>query len=165
MEYEKIGWENSENTPVTAQNLKHMDEAIYRLFQAMYPVGALYFTTETHNPSDLFGGEWEMFGIGKAIIGAGELTGETEDDKKLFETEFVYGSYEQTLTFDNLPAHTHNVLTAGNGVAESGTIIQRGYQASTSILRQETTATGSFNPTPISTMQPSIGVNIWKRIA
>ena len=165
MEYEKIGWENSENTPVSAENLKHMDEAIYRLFQAMYPVGSLYLTTEFHNPSDLFGGEWEMFGVGKAIIGAGELIGETENDRRFFETEFVYGSYEQTLTVDNLPAHTHNVLTAGNGVDSNGTIVQRGYQASTKVTQIATTSTGSSNPTPISTMQPSIGVNIWKRTA
>lgn len=165
MEYQKIGWESSENTPINAESLNHMDEAIYKLAQALYPVGSLYFTTSVHNPSDLFGGEWEKFGIGKAIIGAGELVNESEGTKDLFEIEMVYGSYKQVLSIENIPSHTHNVVTAANGVTENGTIIQRGYQASTSVLQKETTSAGALNPTPISTMQPSIGVFIWKRTA
>ena len=159
--YERVNWQ-ARKTPLSAANLNRMDEAIYRLAQAMYPVGSLYLTTSDHNPQDIFGGTWVAYAQGRALVGVGKPF---EESEFAIQAEEEVGQPNITLAIENIPAHTHNVVTAANGTAEAGTIIQRGYQASTSVLQKETTTAGAKNPTPVDLIQPSIGVYVWKRTA
>lgn len=164
MEYTRINWENTTNTPISAENLNRMDEAIYKLTQALHPVGSLYLDTVDRNPSDLFGGTWVEYAQGRALVGAGSYT-DTAGTIMDFEPNQSFGFWQATLTEKNLPAHTHNIATAANGVAEAGTIIQRGYQASTSVKQVTTVAAGYTDPTPIDIIQPSVAVYVWLRTA
>ncbi|WP_396129895.1 phage baseplate protein, partial [Faecalicoccus pleomorphus] len=42
-----------------------------KLVDLVYPVGSLYMSTNSTNPSTLFGGTWEPYAQGRTIIGAG----------------------------------------------------------------------------------------------
>jgi hypothetical protein len=75
------------------------------LFDKIYPVGSIYISTSTTNPSVLFGGTWEAISAGKVLVQA-------DDNHVLGNTG---GNATITLTEAQLPAHTHN-----NTLAEAG---------------------------------------------
>ena len=46
------------------------------LEKLLYPVGSIYMSTNSQNPSEYLGGEWEAYGEGRTIVGVG--TSDTE---------------------------------------------------------------------------------------
>lgn len=130
------------------------------LFDAMYPVGSIYLTMSSDNPSVLFGGTWERI-----------------------ESRFLYGTINgqgvgttggeetHTLTVNEMPSHSHNNTNGSNRFL--------GYSTSTSDTTSGFTSgnlwngTGKANTTIQNTgggqahnnMPPYIMVNIWKRTA
>lgn len=76
------------------------------LFDKIYPVGSIYISTSTTNPSVLFGGTWEAISAGKVLVQA-------DDNHVLGDTG---GNATITLTEAQLPAHTHeNTIAAAGG--------------------------------------------------
>ena len=74
----------------------------------IYPVGSIYITTNNQNPGEYLGGEWESFGEGRTIVGAG--TGTDENNvQKVFEIEQTGGEYQHILTVDEIPSHSHTI--------------------------------------------------------
>lgn len=72
-------------------------------FDSIYPVGSIYFSTNDVNPSTLFGGVWERFANGRAIVGVDASQTEFNTVKK------EGGSKTHSLTIDEMPSHTHNI--------------------------------------------------------
>ncbi len=70
------------------------------LLSAVYPVGAIYMSTNSTNPEQIFGGRWERFAQGRTIIGAG-----------ISDQEFIPGTTggesKHLLTELEMPKHTH----------------------------------------------------------
>lgn len=70
------------------------------LLSAVYPIGAIYMSTNSTNPGQIFGGTWESFAQGRTIIGAG-----------MSDQEFVPGTIggesKHLLTENEMPSHTH----------------------------------------------------------
>ena len=80
----------------------------YRLlsFDDIYPVGAIYTSTNNINPGTIFGGEWRALAPCRCLIGAGDG----------FTAGATGGEKEHTLTKEEMPVHEHNVsVTAANG--------------------------------------------------
>ena len=70
-------------------------------FDQIYPVGSVYISVSSINPSSLFGGTWESFGIGRTLVGVD--TSQTE-----FNTvQKTGGEKKHTLTTGELPNHAH----------------------------------------------------------
>ena len=67
----------------------------------IYPVGSIYISVSSTNPSTLFGGTWEAFGTGKTLVGIN--TNDTDFDT----LEESHGSKTVTLQTTNLPSHSH----------------------------------------------------------
>ena len=66
------------------------------LLDAIYPVGSIYMSVNSTNPSTLFGGTWEQFAQGRVLLGIGS-NGETN-----------YTTAEQTGGSENsVASHTH----------------------------------------------------------
>ena len=63
---------------------------------AAYPVGSLYLTTNNTNPGALFGGTWEAYATGRALVGINPS-----------DTDFA--TVGQTGGAKTLPAHTHGM--------------------------------------------------------
>lgn len=90
MAYERVNWENlpSKNTPVNADNLNKMDEGIANaveksdLLNLIYPVGSIYMSVNSTNPSTLFGGTWRRIANGRTLIGVDENNGNFNSAKK-----------------------------------------------------------------------------------
>lgn len=71
--------------------------AYVNLGQIVWPVGAIYMSSSSTSPANLFGGTWEKI-----------------DDNKFWlpsNTSLAYGGEStHTLTIDEMPAHTHKHL-------------------------------------------------------
>lgn len=80
---------------------------VERLFDAIYPVGSIYMSTNPTNPGTLFGGKWEEYAQGRTIIGNG-----TSDRE--FVAGNLGGESVHTLTTSEMPSHTHTQNSHGH---------------------------------------------------
>ena len=136
--YGKI-YQNKNNVSITPFD-------IYNL----YPVGSIYISVNSTNPSNYFGGTWERI-KGRFLLAADDTT------YKLGDTG---GSATHTLTIDEMPKHRHDInygLTAGGDGS--------GFRFS------NTTGKGSYFMGYVgggkahNNMPPYLAVYIWKRVA
>lgn len=74
----------------------------------IYPVGSIYISTQSTNPSTLFGGTWEAYGQGRTLIGAG--TGDDGSTSMSFTAGSQGGEYNHKLTVAEMPKHIHTDL-------------------------------------------------------
>lgn len=80
------------------------------LLDAIYPVGCLYWSSDSTNPGTLFGGTWTAI-TDKFVLAAGSTFGVNDTG----------GETEHTLTVAELPTHNHNLIhNADSGGAVSG---------------------------------------------
>lgn len=113
--YTPVGWKNkpSTDTPINADNLKHMDDAILDLYEGglsisdIYPVGSIYMSVNNTNPSTLFGGTWEQL-KDRFLLGAGDT----------YTAGNTGGEATHTLTINEMPSHNHSIYS-GWGTGES----------------------------------------------
>ena len=78
------------------------------LLNLVYPVGSIYTSVNSTNPHNLFGGDWEEFGQGKVLIGAGTGTDVNNVQRAFAVGESQTGEYLHTLTEAQMPAHGHS---------------------------------------------------------
>lgn len=71
----------------------------------IYPVGSIYISMNSANPSTLFGGTWEAFGQGRVLIGVG--TGNDGSAGLSFAAGDTGGEYRHKLSVSEMPSHTH----------------------------------------------------------
>lgn len=125
------------------------------LTDQIYPIGSIYISVNSNNPSSYFGGEWESFGKGRTIVGI-------DPDQEEFNTaEKTGGEKEHTLLIGEMPRHRHNgeggpiMIAGGSGrkQIDNGSNARYGY----------TDYQG--NDEPHNNLQPYITCYMWKRIA
>ena len=148
-----------------------LESKINSNFDKIYPVGSIYISTSSTNPSTIYGGTWERYGQGKTLVGLNES-----------ETEFstvnkIGGEKTHTLTVNEMPSHNHdfrystdNAVTFYNaGVGKDGTYTgdnYLGFSNSVSLFASYVVVlsnTGSSQPH--NNLQPYITVYMWKRVS
>ena len=137
-----------------------------------YKVGDLYVTTNQDNPNLILGyGAWERFGEGRALVGMSDVNNTTVPDW----TKYVhskYGSYEQTLTANQIPAHKHQyddiyysnyggTVPVPNNKGSSGQTDGDNAGDTVSRMTGENATTNEGH----NNVQPSVVVAIWRRVA
>lgn len=172
-----------------------INEQIYKLvLDKVYPVGSIYISTTSTNPSTIFGGTWAQISQGRCLVGVGTATG--QDGGKLSVTNgqsFGYTNHAHTtgdctLTVDQMPSHTHvqdphthaqHKSTWINVKGDSYIGHASGYYATADVganynvssvtaTNQETGGGQAHNHGATgnaSTYQPSFGVYMWQRTA
>ncbi len=121
----------------------------------VYPVGSIYTSISSTNPSTLFGGTWAAFGAGRTLVGRD--AGQTEFDT----VEETGGAKTHTLTVSEIPSHPHAinnfpVWSSNAGLGGSGYAIDGTETRSTEYYG----GGGAHN-----NLQPYIVVYFWKRTA
>ena len=125
-------------------------------------VGQIILST-TLNTADkvknVYGGNWEAFGAGKVLVGAGSNGGRS------FTVGSTGGEYTHTLTTNEMPSHNHSSImhnTNGAGVnylnvkkEDPGMGLTTGYEI--------TTAAGGGQAH--NNMQPYVVVYMWRRVS
>ena len=159
---------------------EYVDSAVATAFsntgiQAAYPVGSIYISTISSNPSTSLGfGTWVAFGQGRVLLGAGSgytagVTGGSADA--------VVVSHNHAFTGNALPVHNHTGSLSNNGFAGGGA--DRPYVHPSTGNTGESTNSGGFGSTSAGTpsgsintvgssgtnanMQPYIVVYMWNR--
>lgn len=70
-----------------------------------YPVGSIYMSVNSTNPSQLFGGTWVALNEGRVLIGAGTS----------YPAGSTGGEATHTLTVNEMPSHSHSGSTGSTG--------------------------------------------------
>ena len=111
---------------------------------------------------ELYDGEWEPFGAGQVLVGAGTIPATKEgEENRVFTAGNTGGEYEHTLTVDEMPAHTHNDHGLGSQGGGGATF---NYPGGYGYYWGNTTGSAGGGKSH-NNMQPYITVNIWKRTA
>ena len=148
------------------------------IINKIYPVGSIYISYSSTNPSSFLGGTWEAFGKGQTLVGIDSS-----------QTEFsavgkTGGEKVHTLTVDEMPSHTHEqqehehliisdmrggflgVLAGGNDV-NKGTVITGvsggGFMYSTRTNKVKAINQNTGGSKAHNNLQPYITVYMWKR--
>lgn len=135
---------------------------------AAYPVGSLYLTLNTIDPSTLFGGTWEAIGAGRCLIGSGYYS------EKGYEYRINLGDTGgeklHTLTVDQLPKNIGTIqsiswITESDSGAFTRTPLHMDRTASPGTDMGTTGHTLSGGGQAYNNMPPYLVVNMWKRTA
>ena len=168
---EELAKKIAELEKIVSDNKSELENKINSNFDKIYPVGSIYISTSSTNPSTIYGGTWERYGQGKTLVGLNES-----------ETEFstvnkIGGEKTHTLTVNEMPSHNHdfrystdNAVTFYNaGVGKDGTYTGDnflGFSNSVSLFASYVVVlsnTGSSQPH--NNLQPYITVYMWKRVS
>lgn len=123
-------------TPITAQRLNKIEQAIANILLEAHPIGSYYWSSDNTDPATLFGGTWVQV-KDKFILAAGDKysAGKTGGNEKHSHTQAsTTGSTTLTAAQSGVPAHNHNVtinrsdpqykgLTGGGLVYSNGQIL------------------------------------------
>ena len=127
--------------------------AVATILPLVYPVGCLYFSTNSTNPATSLGfGTWSAFGAGKVPVGY------LAADPDFGTDEATGGEKTHVLTEAELASHNHS-LNRGTVTNASGNAFLRA-----TVVDATTTGTDGSN-TGHNNLQPFIVVRIWKRTA
>lgn len=69
----------------------------------VWPVGSIYMSVNNQNPSQLFGGTWVRFAVGRVLVGV------SESDADFNGPEKYSGEKAHTLSAAELPSHAHGL--------------------------------------------------------
>lgn len=124
-----------------------------------FPVGAIYMSVDSRNPSSIFGGTWERI-KGRFLLGA---------DDSSYKVNAIGGEAIHTLTINEIPTHSHplnkNVPygmpyndTSGTAAGYGGGVF---YNESYSPFSIGNTGGNQAH----NNMPPYLVVYIWKRVS
>lgn len=112
---------------------------------------------------ELYDGEWEPFGAGQVLVGAGTIPATKEgEENRVFTAGNTGGEYEHTLTVDEMPTHSHSSKSLGSRY-DGGANFN---QTSGTLGYAWNGGTGSAGGgQPHNNMQPYVVVYMWHRVA
>lgn len=159
----------------SAFNVRNGD--VTNLLDRTYPVGSIYMSVNSTEPSTLFGGTWERL-AGRFLIGAGTNTeinsngeyGDLGRGDPTFESGETGGQYYHQLTIDEMPEHTHNVKSSSVDSNDERNWVLKDHMAHVSLENLSWQFGGvavsyEGNGKKHSNMPPYLAVYMWKRTA
>ena len=140
------------------------------IFKLIYPVGSIYLSWNSTNPSTYFGGTWVqlkggfLYGFVESP-GTGNGTGTATNGNN-------GNTGSTTLTVDQIPSHTHKQRSRGNdgNIAQAGGGVGYEFLGTSGASVGETFATGggkghTHTLNNHSHNIPFIAVSVWRRTA
>ena len=120
----------------------------------IYPIGSIYMSIDSTNPSSLFGGTWEPWGTGRVPVGI-DL-----NDTDFNTVEKTGGEKTHTLSVNEMPSHTHMLHLVSNQLGNGGGMWGTTYsQYDGNVNTYSTGGSQAHN-----NLQPYITCYMWKRI-
>lgn len=125
------------------------------ILNMVYPVGSIYMSVNSTNPSSLFGGTWVAWGTGRVPVGIDTSqtefnTVEKTGGAKSYSSSHTHTTASVALTVAQLPAHNHSASTSSAGAHTHNIQTQKtkwGYSGSYYVMVDATTGyTALANP-------------------
>lgn len=120
------------------------------LLDTFYPVGSIFITTVSTNPSSYMGGTWVRFGNGQTLVGVNESDGDFNTPNKTGGSKTNSNFLLQGKNFGGL-----------SGGSTGGEYRGRVWVSPTDLVNNDVVA----QPFPQSVVQPYITVYMWERTA
>ena len=134
----------------------------------VWPVGSIYISVVNTNPSEYFGGTWEVFGTGRCLVGVDTSQSEFNSVEK------TGGEKTHKLTVNEMPSHNHQYEDITGNRSLNGQFGRSGYYESEAYMGVTNSviayADADFRMTYVggseshNNLQPYITVYMWKRI-
>lgn len=140
-----------------------LEDYLNELFLKVYPVGTIYTSTSDINPTEYFGGTWEIYGSGKCLVGVDASQTEFNTSMK------SGGSKSVTLNLNQIPSHYHNMADGGrlvywdSGLNQMGDLNYGGNKPIQTTWNTRTAYSGGGQAH--TNLQPYITVYFWRRTA
>ena len=140
---------------ITTTNNESSSINYQEIFNSIYPVGAIYLSIDSKDPSTLFGGVWERISKGRTLVGVDENDTDFNMSKKIGGSKY-------------LQRHQHDLYTTPrDGAVTWINGVQRfAYDfnaiGSVNTYQASVTTTGAGDS---GNLQPYITCYIWNRIA
>lgn len=136
------------------------------IINGLYPIGSIYLTTSSINPSNYFGGVWEPWGSGRVPVGV------DTNNTNFNEVEKTGGAATHTLTAAQMPVHRHAIARTNTSSSETGACFsyngsstKRTWGANSGYSGGSgTSATTAGTTQPHNNLQPYITCYMWKRV-
>lgn len=93
----------------------HLAQEIFKL---IYPVGSIYLSTSTTNPSTYFGGTWEQVAKEQYLIGynaSNAWFNRPGQNKGSSSGPGSWNTNNHTLTINEIPSHQHAIMRGTEG--------------------------------------------------
>lgn len=119
----------------------------------IYPIGSIYISVSSVNPSNLFGGTWEQL-KDRFLLGTGDVYG----------NNVTGGETEHTLTIDEIPSHKPEILLDTGDGTVYGSAMKWNVAANCRYYAGDAFLTIGGNHSH-NNMPPYLTVYMWKRIA
>lgn len=152
------------------KSIKFKDKSGYVYPYPYWPVGSIYLSVNSTNPTNYFGGTWVQIAQGRTLIGQGSNAANTTNywgtynaGANAFPNGEMGGEPCHTLTTSEMPKHSHNMYPIGSG--SGGTLFPplgawNGSVGSLNAFTNEVGGGAAHNNMP-----PYLVVYIWKRTA
>ena len=118
----------------------------------LYPVGSIYMSVNSTNPSNYFGGTWEQI-KDTFLLACGDN----------YSAGTTGGEATHTLTIEEMPRHNHDIEMTSGGVAYQIERVPFGNQSVWGNSNLPIKPTGGSQPH--NNMPPYLAVYVWKRVA
>ena len=141
----------------------------------VYPIGSIYMSVNSANPSTLFGGTWQKI-QGRFLLASGTTSGEDPSVDNTYTLGDTGGSKDAVVVSHNhtQKAHSHQLPNSAivysssySGELPNGTAKKYGTNTQAKLSTNNTTAEN--NETGVSgankNMPPYLVVNVWERTA
>ena len=122
---------------------------------SMYPVGSIYISVSSTNPSELFGGTWERL-KDRFLLAAGDT----------YAAGSTGGEATHVLTVDEMPEHRHTANTYNATGGSAWTLMDNNRAAKNGFRDGKDGLIGyTGGNQPHNNMPPYLAVYMWVRIA
>ena len=158
MAYTKQVWQDGE-TIATAERMKHIEDGIADLYNAIFPVGQIVIKGDNEDYSNWLGFTWERTAVGKVLVG---IDSTDIDFNTIGKTG---GEKTHTLSVPEMPRHAHYIASnlTNNPIGGIDRTIMYGVPESVEPTNYSSESTG--NNQPHNNLQPYQVVAYWKRTA
>lgn len=126
------------------------------VFDEIYPIGSIYMSHSTTNPSQLFGGYWAQI-KDTFLLAAGNT----------YTNGSTGGEATHTLTISEMPSHRHqqtNGIVFQNNRSLPTSSYTIANQQQSGVYTQNTGGDSNGNTVPHNNMPPYYTVNVWKKV-
>ena len=131
------------------------------ILEKVYPIGSIYMSVNSTNPSELFGGEWKSWCNGRVPVGV------YDQDTDFDEAEKYGGEKAHILTINEMPNHNHAFPYYTYAVNGGGTANGLPYNITStqSVGMDYAGMNGTGSNWAHNNMPPYLTCYMWKRIA